>query len=134
MTRPIADKGAAGELAPAGAHFKRRTICPGCDSANYRIVYNRPYSDPQIVRFLHSHYDPQGKPDVDVVSDGQFILARCADCEMVFQLDIPDDFLMQKVYDEWIDPIRIYETYDGVMPTQHFLRLQEQILALVMHF
>ena len=42
--------------------------------------------------------------DYHLVADAVFELRQCADCQLIFQYLAPDDHLLGRLYETWIDP------------------------------
>lgn len=85
-------------------YFIKRVICPACENNEFKNIYERPYSDPIITDYLKKFYDSQGGVEFDYVTDAEYVLKECRRCNLIFQKYIPNDFLMTKLYEEWIDP------------------------------
>jgi SAM-dependent methyltransferase len=84
--------------------FVRRTACPVCKSKALRELFNLPFSDRRFKAFFDEQYG------ADVVSlevaRGRFIVAECADCACVIQLDILDPTGMRELYEGWVSETR----------------------------
>jgi len=85
-------------------HFVKRLICPVCENKEFKNIYSRPYTDPVIKSYLNEFYGSQGGVEFEYVSDAEYVLKECATCSLISQEYIPNDFLMNKLYEEWIDP------------------------------
>src|SRR4051794_28618776 len=110
-------------------HFDIREACPGCESKNFTTVYSRPYTDPDVSKYLRTFYESQGIFEPQYVEDATFILARCENCGMVFQVQVPDEFLSERVYENWIDPNHILASLEGVRELEHYRGLADEILT-----
>jgi 2-polyprenyl-3-methyl-5-hydroxy-6-metoxy-1,4-benzoquinol methylase len=53
---------------------------------------------------LKDFYSPQGGVEFNYLKDVNYTLVECHDCDLIFQEEIPNDSLMQKLYEQWIDP------------------------------
>jgi len=87
-----------------------------------------------IYEFLDSFYSPQGKIEFEYLKGANFILDECKNCRTIFQKEIPNEFLMNKLYEEWIDPVKVYnmslKTDDLIM----FSDYAQEIMMLIRYF
>jgi SAM-dependent methyltransferase len=92
-------------LTNASAHFVTRTACPACTGQHWNTWYTCRYPDAPIGDYLQTFYAQQGgRVEFDYLEGAEYAIVRCQDCGHVFQLNIPDDWLLSKLYEEWIDP------------------------------
>jgi SAM-dependent methyltransferase len=89
------------------SHFVRRTHCPICGSLKYRTLYASRYTDDPIRSYLESFYSEQGQVEFEYLQGAEYSLCECAQCDGIFQEHIPDDMLMERLYEHWIDPERM---------------------------
>jgi SAM-dependent methyltransferase len=85
-------------------YFKKRETCPVCETKKFRILSDLMYSNVEIKSYLLEFYQPQGNIDYSYLNEAPFIICQCPECSFVFQQYIPDDELMQILYNKWIDP------------------------------
>lgn len=85
-------------------YFFKREYCPSCHSKEYSELLNLSYEDEQVQSYLKEFYGSQGKIELEYLEGVEYILSKCNNCAMIFQVYIPNDFLMGKLYEEWIDP------------------------------
>ncbi len=86
------------------SYFVKRLVCPACEKSEFKDLYSRPYTDPVIRKYLDEFYGSQGGVEFEYINDAEYILKECTTCSLIFQEYIPNDFLMNKLYEEWIDP------------------------------
>ena len=79
-----------------GNYFVRRENCPVCKSAQRQELYSCSFSEPPIRTYLEDFYSPQGGVEFDYLGDTKFIVDECKECGLIYQRDIPNDFLMEK--------------------------------------
>ncbi len=89
-----------------------------------------PYTDPQIQRYIQRYY--AGRVDYAYLRDGHFTLVECARCGLIYQRELPDDALMQQLYDEWIDPDQSFQKPRRATIWQYSL-LAKEIANLVQY-
>src|SRR5262245_30743958 len=87
--------------------FTLREKCPLCDSIDIKNLFSSSFKDERFKLFINLEptYGEIFKEDYNKgLLDGQnFIVAKCNNCEFVFQKNILNDKGMSKLYDEWID-------------------------------
>jgi len=85
-------------------YFIKRVVCPACENREFKSIYSRPYDDSVIKDYVKEFYGSQGGVEFKYVNDAEYVLKECTTCNLIFQEYIPNDFLMNKLYEEWIDP------------------------------
>jgi 2-polyprenyl-3-methyl-5-hydroxy-6-metoxy-1,4-benzoquinol methylase len=89
--------------------FEERKNCPSCGAKETTVCYQAKYSDQAIKQYLIEFYSPQGGIEFDYLHNEEYILCKCKSCGLIFQKNIPNDFLMERLYEHWIDPIKAFE-------------------------
>lgn len=92
--------------------FELRNVCPACESKQLTELYRQPYSSETLKNYLHNFYSEQGNYDYTKVESASFVLAQCNTCTCVFQTEIPNNALMQELYEEWLNPGRTFQLYE----------------------
>lgn len=92
-------------------HFITRPSCPGCSGRTTRTIFSRPYAESRLRAALEAFYAEVGHLDYEVLLGADYVLQRCEACSLVFQRDVPDDFLLGRLYEEWISPARAFERF-----------------------
>ena len=80
--------------------FETREHCPVCGNNQAVILYQAPYSDPELKQFISSFY--QGRADLSVLDNANYRIAKCADCDFIFQSEVLDDEGMASLYGDWV--------------------------------
>lgn len=88
--------------------FSHRNKCPACHSKDFRRVYQKPFDAPPVSQYLESFYADQGGVDFNYLTNASFHLCECAACKLIFQLEVPNDFLMSVLYEQWMNPEKIF--------------------------
>ena len=114
--------------------FLKRDHCPTCESNHIKILYSVEYNDPEMKNYLNSFYSAQGHIEYTYLANGQYILAECLDCGLIYQQEIPNDFLMSKLYEEWIDPDQVFENVEKKRPTKYYLKIVKEVSNLISFF
>ena len=86
----------------------RRDSCPACSSASFRTLYRSAYDKPPIRDYLEEFYSPIGGVETEYLEGCLYVLSECRACRLIFQRDIPSGALMQRLYERWIDPRKIF--------------------------
>ena len=86
-------------------YFNKRDKCPICSASELTELYSVPYSDSSIRAYLRNFYNKQGEIEFEYIDKSNFRLLKCYQCDFVFQNEVPNDFLLNKLYEEWIDPV-----------------------------
>ena len=92
-------------------HFTTRRNCPGCGSNHTYTLFARPYAEPALRRALETFYAEVGRLDYEALLGADYVVQACPGCSLVFQRDIPDDLLLEKLYAEWISSGKSFERF-----------------------
>ncbi len=115
-------------------YFTARRKCPCCRSSVCNELYRAPYCSDPMREYLISFYSPQGGVEFEYLQDQDYVLVECADCGLVYQREIPNDFLMRKLYEEWIDPKKCFDLYERTRGIRYFRHLSSEIVRIVSIF
>lgn len=63
-----------------------------------------PYHNNKLSNYLLNFYPPQGRIELKYLQNMHYSLCECENCSGIFQKFIPNDFLMEKLYEDWISP------------------------------
>ena len=86
------------------ARFRSRPACPACGAAPAVTLFSRRFDEPRLRAALERFYAEVGRLDSAALAGAEFVVQRCPRCTLVFQRDVPDDTLLARLYEEWIDP------------------------------
>lgn len=81
-------------------NFVKRNSCPCCESNSYKVIYSGKFSNEKIWPFLDSYYE--GRMPKKTVGSDYYNIARCNDCDLLFQEYILTDSNMFLLYEKWI--------------------------------
>jgi len=115
-------------------HFINRHTCPGCGGPDHDMVYSRRYLDEPIKGYLESFYRDQGRIDFEYLEGARFILRQCRLCGLVFQQEIPDEFLTHLLYEHWIDPAISLARHRDEADLDFYIHYLREIMVLIRHF
>ena len=91
--------------------FLRREECPVCASSQFRTIYQCQYDKSPLKEYLIDFYSPQGMVEFDYLEGASYVLCDCDACGLIFQRDIPNDHLMERLYNHWIDPKKTFKKH-----------------------
>jgi 2-polyprenyl-3-methyl-5-hydroxy-6-metoxy-1,4-benzoquinol methylase len=113
-------------------HFISRERCPSCDSPQFKSIYQTPYDEPPVRNYLEEFYSRQGGVEFEYLDGTTYELCECSSCGLIFQRDIPNNALMERLYEVWIDPRKVFEQHlkeDGLAHYSHHAQEIMQIVA-----
>lgn len=91
--------------------FHPRQYCPACGFATGAPIFSRPYADPRLRAALTAFYAEVGGLDYSTILEAEYALAHCADCGLLYQIQVPADTLLGRLYEEWIDPQKAFARF-----------------------
>jgi 2-polyprenyl-3-methyl-5-hydroxy-6-metoxy-1,4-benzoquinol methylase len=112
-------------------YFDLRENCPACGSSNHMVLYSQDYTYPPIGEYLLSFYASQGGIELDYLKGARFVLRECTRCGMVFQYEIPNESLMHKLYEEWIDPETASRQRHTAAGLDYYLHYLQEIMTVI---
>ena len=113
--------------------FLDREICPVCKSDKRIELFSCRYLDNPIKDYLIDFYSPQGGVELEYLDDASYILDECNSCGLVYQRYIPNDELMVKLYDKWIDPEKAFDNAAS-HNFEYYQELERNIEMAIRHF
>jgi 2-polyprenyl-3-methyl-5-hydroxy-6-metoxy-1,4-benzoquinol methylase len=85
--------------------------------------------------YLDSFYSPLGEGvEFEYLQGSYYILNECKDCGLIYQEEIPNEFLMLKLYEQWIDPQVILEEHKNNRNARHFVWVAKEIANVIQYF
>lgn len=81
-----------------------REQCPFCAGAPGAVLYSIPYADAALHSYLEGFYNDGEGVEHALLDGGSYTVVECSKCEGLYQHEIPDDGLMIRLYDHWINP------------------------------
>ena len=63
-----------------------------------------------------------------------YIISECIQCGLIYQKEIPNDFVMHKLYDEWINPEKVFEDVERNRNIGYFSSISSEVIRIVRHF
>jgi len=84
--------------------FVIRESCPCCGSKTNSALYSCKFNEDPVKQYLIDFYSVQGAIEFKYFENQEYDLRGCNNCGLVYQKTILGDFLMGKLYSNWIDP------------------------------
>lgn len=115
-------------------NFFIRKSCPVCEANNFRVIYQNRFDEEPIKGYLKSFYESQGRVEFEYLVEANYILCECKDCGLIFQRDIPNDILMERLYEHWINPQKVLDQHlqqDGLGYYSNYAQEIMQIMAFI---
>jgi hypothetical protein len=87
-------------------YFVTRTHCPSCKSSDLTTIYSCKYTEAPIsdyVKNCYSAYSLEWINNPKYLKDADYVLNECRNCSLIFQKHIPNNLLMDLLYDCDID-------------------------------
>jgi SAM-dependent methyltransferase len=107
--------------------FESRVNCPACISDGAKEIFRSHFTSPSIKGYLCNSY--QGVIEWDYLAEAEFILCECGVCGLVYQRDIPNAVLMERIYEHWIASSDAKRRYTNVALCSYYAQEIAQIIA-----
>ena len=114
--------------------FVEREKCPVCGKARSKSIFKEFYSSQLLIDYLESFYGKQGGVDIGKVQEGIYELVKCSHCELVYQRYIPNDAMMETLYERWLNPSKVYEKFEKSHNKEYYLTLGDEVAGLIGFF
>ena len=76
-------------------------------------------------------YSPQGTLEFECLSEATYALCECDFCGLIFQRDIPNEVLMEKLYGQWIDPQKALIRHQQQDDLGYYSRDAQEIMQII---
>jgi 2-polyprenyl-3-methyl-5-hydroxy-6-metoxy-1,4-benzoquinol methylase len=110
--------------------MKSRNRCPGCLSDSLSVVYEESYGGPGIRNYMARHYEGNASSAADACS---YELVRCNSCTLAFQKHVPDDRLLDEIYNGWVPGTELDRTHRNYS-LDDYRYLAEQVQYVIQYF
>ena len=129
---PCANRGVVAAEHPTSPGFLARTACPVCGSTSFRVRYSAPYAvDPVRTYLVDSYAEVNGRIEFEYLEGAQYTLCDCGQCGLIFQREIPNAALMERLYEHWIDPRGAFERHRRQDAASHFAEYAQDVMQLL---
>jgi len=111
-----------------------RKECPACASSRFRKIYETQYDEPPIKDYLNEFYSPQGGVELEYLDGAVYVLCECDVCGMIFQRDIPGATLMKRLYEHWIEPMKVFVQHQKQDGLEYYAYYAQEIMQIISYF
>lgn len=115
-------------------HFIKRTSCPVCGSQKAESLFTCGYTEPPVWDYLSRYYGEQGFIEKQLLEGAEYELVECKECKLVYQRFIGDDFLLTKLYTDWINPERALSSDRKRWQLFYYERHAQEIMMFIRYF
>ena len=115
----------------------KRELCPACQSKKFKTIYSCGFLESPIREYLASYYFSQGyAKELDCLEGAKFILNECSNCGLVFQEEVPNDYLTEIIYDKWVGLSASALEFERQNRFRYddFARYAQEIMMALMYF
>jgi SAM-dependent methyltransferase len=115
-------------------YFIERDKCPSCVSDQITKLYENRFDQSPVKEYLEAFYNPQGGVESAYLIGAVYSLYRCEVCGLIFQGEILNDALMERLYEHWIDPSTVLKYHlDTDFPDLYCAHAQE-IMRIIAYY
>jgi 2-polyprenyl-3-methyl-5-hydroxy-6-metoxy-1,4-benzoquinol methylase len=111
--------------------FTRRNECPACASPGFKTLYESQYDKAPLKDYLIDFYSPQGMVEFEYLEGASYVLCECDTCGLVFQRDIPGDTLMERLYEHWLDPKKVFSQNQNEDSLGFYSGLAQELMGII---
>jgi len=115
-------------------YFLTREDCPICSSKKNKKIYEQPYSKDPIKGYLESFYSPQGGVEFCYLENVNYSLIECQNCLLIYQKYIPNDEIMELLYERWIDPKLAFKRHLENDDLEYFSNIAQEVMQIIAYF
>ena len=83
---------------------------------------------------MEDFYSSQGEIEFDYLKGANYSLAECQGCNLIFQEEILNDDLMERLYEHWIDPEKAFTRHQKQDGLDYYLYYAQEIMQLIAYF
>ncbi len=113
------------------SHFVTRPACPACHCGNARVLYRCCFTEPPLKEYLEEFYSPQGGVEFEYLAGAAYLLRECAACGLIYQEEIADGPLMKRLYEKWIDPVRVFAQLTERHGVPYYASYAQEIMQIL---
>lgn len=117
-------------------YFLIRKTCPACASDNTQQIFECSYLEQDIRQYLEHAYAVVGSGiDHSYLEGGLYRLDGCTECGLIYQTYIPNDELMEILYEQWIDPQTVFKRHETEINTlAYYAKYAQEVMQILAHF
>ncbi|WBH16359.1 class I SAM-dependent methyltransferase [Sphingomonas radiodurans] len=110
--------------------FYPRTSCPVCESTATARIYTARYDEDPVRALVDSNFSRQGVIDWDLLEGIAFEVDKCATCDLIFQVQTPNEAMLEVIYTRMITARFLDEYERGLLTLDQFHRIAGEFTVL----
>ncbi len=114
-------------------YFVERTSCPCCGCCESDTLYECALDEDPMRQYLKNFYASPGGVEFEYLRGARFELRRCRACTLLYQAQIGNEFLLKKLYEQWIDPSLARECDQRRRDLRFHLKYAREIITVLAH-
>lgn len=110
--------------------FTPRTECPVCGDTQTIRIYARRYDEDPVRSLVDSNFSRQGVVNWGLLAGIPFEVDKCATCDLIFQVQMPNDAMLEEIYTRMITAGFLDEYERGLLTLDQFHRIAGEFTVL----
>lgn len=110
--------------------FQPRTACPVCDGTRLTRLYTARYDADPVRALVESNFARQGVVDWPLLAGVPFEVDKCATCDLIFQVQAPNDAMLEVIYTRMIGAAFLDDYERGLLTLDQFHRIAGEFTML----
>ncbi|SEJ31940.1 Methyltransferase domain-containing protein [Sphingomonas sp. OV641] len=110
--------------------FTSRSACPVCAGTDTHRIYTARYDEDPVRALVQSNFGRQGVIDWSLLAGVPFEVDKCATCDLLFQVQTPNDAMLEVIYTQMISPGFLDEYERGLLTLDEFHRIAGEFTVL----
>jgi SAM-dependent methyltransferase len=115
-------------------YLVERPRCPACASESHTRRFACGLLEAPLREHLQALYAPQGCFEPAYLEGGEYVLVECVRCGLYYQVHVPGEELLGRLYEHWINPERAFALrQESLTLDARMLQAREVVLAVERH-
>jgi SAM-dependent methyltransferase len=110
--------------------FETRLSCPLCGHGGPRRLHASPYTEDPVRSLVASSFADQGEVDWSLLEGVTFAVDQCLRCDLIYQVNAPDDAMLQVIYARMISPASLDRYERQLLTLDNFHRIAGEFTVL----
>lgn len=110
--------------------FVPRVACPVCEGTQTRRIYATMYDQDPVRSLVDSNFSRQGTVDWSLLAGVPFDVDKCATCDLIFQVQQPNDAMLEEIYTRMITAGFLDDYERGLLTLDQFHRIAGEFTVL----
>lgn len=100
--------------------FDVRHTCPLCGTADAARLHASRYNEDPVRSLVASAFADQGTVDWSLLEDVMFVVDHCRRCDLIYQVNVPNDAMLEVIYTQMISPAFLESFEDKLLTLDNF--------------